>query len=74
VLRVIDNETAELVVIDDGIGLPGDFDVDDPKGFGLLLVSVLVKQINGTIAVSGNSGAEFRIRFPVTPVPVKESR
>jgi PAS domain S-box-containing protein len=66
VLRVINNEIAELTVMDDGIGLPGDFDVDNPKGFGLLLVSVLVKQIDGTITVTGNSGAEFRIRFPVT--------
>ncbi|HQP48354.1 MAG TPA: PAS domain S-box protein [Spirochaetota bacterium] len=65
VLRVINNEIAELTVMDDGIGLPGDFDVDNPKGFGLLLVSVLVKQIDGTITVTGNSGAEFRIRFPV---------
>lgn len=66
VLRVINNEIAELTVMDDGIGLPGDFDVDNPKGFGLLLVYVLVKQIDGTITVTGNSGAEFRIRFPVT--------
>lgn len=64
-LQVVSDEAAEFSVKDDGIGMQGDIDMQNPPGFGLLLVSILVKQINGTITLSGDRGTEFRIRFPI---------
>ncbi|HPQ54666.1 MAG TPA: PAS domain S-box protein [Spirochaetota bacterium] len=65
-LKIAGNDTAELSVADDGIGMPEGIDMDNPPGFGLLLVSVLAKQINGEITLYGQHGTEFKIKFPVT--------
>jgi PAS domain S-box-containing protein len=52
----------ELVVADDGPGLPPGFDFRNGTSFGLQLVCTLVEQLNGTIEVRG-PGAAFVVRF-----------
>jgi len=52
-----------LEVADDGIGLPGDFTVYQTESLGMQLVTSLVKQLNGSLEVSGSRGTEFRIQF-----------
>ena len=54
----------EFSVIDDGIGLPNSIDMENSKGFGLHLVSMLVQQINGSVVIARKKGTAFRIRFP----------
>ncbi len=53
----------ELVVADDGKGLPEDFDPDSAKTLGLRIVRTLVKQLRGKMELRGENGSEFRIRF-----------
>ncbi len=53
----------ELVVADDGKGLPEDFDPASAKTLGLRIVRTLVKQLRGGMELRGGNGAEFRIRF-----------
>lgn len=53
----------ELVVLDDGIGLPEDLDSRHAQTLGLQLVGALVNQLNGTLEVERNGGTLFRIRF-----------
>jgi two-component sensor histidine kinase len=52
-----------LVVGDDGIGLPKNFDIRNRQSLGLKLVIGLVNQLGGTINFDSNSGARFSITF-----------
>ena len=62
--REPDNQLS-LVVQDDGIGLPEEFDIREVNTLGLKLVTRLVKdQLKGTINIDRNAGTGFSIRFP----------
>lgn len=54
-----------LVVRDDGIGLPEEFDASKTQSLGLKLVHTLVRQLRGTLEISSSHGARFSIRFPI---------
>jgi PAS domain S-box-containing protein len=51
----------ELVVEDDGIGLPPGFDITGSETLGLQLVALLVKQLDGTITADSSGGTRYRI-------------
>jgi two-component sensor histidine kinase len=53
-----------LVIRDNGTGLPKGFDLRDTKSLGLQLVKTLTKQLGGTIDLDRGSGTAFRITFP----------
>jgi PAS domain S-box-containing protein len=52
-----------LMVQDNGIGLPEDFDIETAESFGLQLVTALVAQLNGTIDIQRKPGATYSISF-----------
>jgi two-component sensor histidine kinase len=52
-----------LEVSDDGVGLPQGFDPERDRGFGLNLVSLLVKQLDGELAFESRGGARVAIAF-----------
>ena len=55
----------EIVVRDDGRGLPAGFDLRARgSGLGLRVVSVLVDQVQGRLRVDGQAGARFRLTLP----------
>ncbi len=56
-------ENYELVVGDNGIGLPEKLDFNNLKSLGLLLVKNLTDQIEGQTTVNISNGTEFRIIF-----------
>jgi two-component system, sensor histidine kinase PdtaS len=53
----------ELIVKDNGIGLPEDLDFDNLESLGLLLVKNLTEQIDGKITINRYNGTEFKITF-----------
>lgn len=53
----------KLVVSDNGVGIPEDVNPEDTETLGLLLVSNLVNQIDGTVKFNGSHGTEFTITF-----------
>jgi two-component sensor histidine kinase len=55
----------EVVVADDGIGLPERFSVDACTSVGMQVVSALVEQIEGKLEVTRNQGTQFRITFSI---------
>jgi PAS domain S-box-containing protein len=59
-----DNHEFELVVRDDGVGLPDNLDPENAPTLGLRLVNTLVQQLHGHMKVNNAVGTEFRIRFP----------
>jgi PAS domain S-box-containing protein len=62
-LRATGSLDRELVVKDDGVGLPETVDPRETKTLGLTLVSTLVDQLGGTFEVSRQAGTEFRIHL-----------
>lgn len=54
-----------LIIRDNGVGLPANIDLQQVKTLGLKLVRSLVRQLDGKVEISNNRGAEFKIVFPV---------
>jgi two-component sensor histidine kinase len=48
---------------DNGPGFPDGFDIDQANSFGTKLVSILVKQLNGTMTINQENGLTYRINF-----------
>jgi PAS domain S-box-containing protein len=53
-----------LIVQDNGVGLPRDIDINRPGSLGLQLVSLLTRQLEGTIEVERRSGTSFKVTIP----------
>ncbi|NJD53443.1 MAG: PAS domain S-box protein [Candidatus Methanoperedens sp.] len=63
-LRKMDEEMFELVIGDNGIGLPRDLDFRKTSSLGLHLVTILAEnQLHGEINVNTDTGTEFQIKF-----------
>jgi PAS domain S-box-containing protein len=61
-----DDARFELVIRDDGVGMPQDLDFQNVETLGLQLVFMLVQQLQGTIEVDGNGGTTVKIAFSLT--------
>jgi two-component sensor histidine kinase len=60
-----DGDSLELVVGDDGPGLPEGFDPAQSKGLGMRLILSLVRQLEGSLeAANHGEGARFVVRCP----------
>ncbi len=53
----------ELIISDDGIGFPDQFDFQNTETLGLKLVTTLLNQLNGEITLDRSHGTEFKIIF-----------
>lgn len=68
-IRCLD-DTINLKVSDNGIGLPANFDIDKTAGFGMRLVSRQARTLGGAFTYeSTNVGTAFHVSFPV---PIKD--
>lgn len=57
-----------LEISDDGVGIPGEVDVQDSNPLGLQLVNMLVGQCSGTMQVCRDRGTQVTIGFERRPV------
>jgi len=62
-LRRRTNGEVELSIADNGIGFPGDFDLQRCDSMGMHLVDGLTKQIDGTLSIEQNNGSTFVVTF-----------
>lgn len=62
-LKPVDDLHYELVIKDDGCGMPEGFDMEKSSSLGLRLVRILSKQIQGRLSVSNHSGTRFCVTF-----------
>ena len=58
--------TAELVVRDNGNGLPDNFNIEEVDSLGMEIIEALTEQINGEVTFRNVIGAEFTISFNYT--------
>ena len=63
VMSLADEDYVELVVADDGVGFPANFDVAGGATLGHTLIHSLVQQLDGTLDIVGESGVRCVIRF-----------
>jgi two-component system, sensor histidine kinase PdtaS len=54
----------ELIISDDGVGIPKDLKYFKTETLGLKLVNSLVNQLNGAIELDRTHGTKFIILFP----------
>jgi two-component sensor histidine kinase len=59
----VENEQTQLRIIDDGIGLPKEFDPYSKNSLGLRLVQGLIRQLDGEYAYECKNGAQFVLQF-----------
>ncbi|WP_319561676.1 PAS domain S-box protein [Marispirochaeta sp.] len=59
------NNTVSLVYADDGIGLPEDTDLDETSTFGLELIHLLTKQIDGTLSIDCTGGTRYILEIGI---------
>lgn len=70
VFRAPPGGASELVVSDNGVGMPAGFDVGRSKSLGMVLVQRLTQSLQGQLAVrSGKDGTEITISLPPRPQP-----
>ncbi|OQX96473.1 hypothetical protein B6I21_00875 [candidate division KSB1 bacterium 4572_119] len=63
-LKACANDKLSLTVKDDGIGLQKYMVEPDKKSLGLQLVDTLIDQLQGTLKIGKEKGADFKISFP----------
>jgi two-component sensor histidine kinase len=56
-------DEVELVVADDGSGLPEGTSLESSPGFGLQLVNAEAKQLRATVDIDMSNGTSFTFRF-----------
>lgn len=63
-LSATNENMVELIISDNGIGIPEDLDFRNTQSLGLHLVTILVEnQLHGEINLDRSKGTEFRIKF-----------
>lgn len=59
------NGNVEMIISDNGIGIPANINYRSTETLGLQLVVTLVNQVDGLINYEGNAGSKFIITFPL---------
>ena len=71
-LRPVGAQRYELVIADNGVGLPADFDLAHSHSLGLTMVQGLSKQINGVLHIEpGGPGVRLTLQFEVARKQVR---
>jgi two-component sensor histidine kinase/PAS domain-containing protein len=52
-----------LMVKDDGVGFPEGFNIEESKGFGMMLIDMLIGQLGGTLSIENHHGVTSVVTF-----------
>lgn len=52
-----------LKVVDDGVGFPSDFDMNESNSLGMQVVHALVEQLSAELIITTDNGTEFELIF-----------
>jgi len=67
IMSSLEDNNCEIIVKDDGIGIPDNLNLEKSKTYGLKLINLLTKQIDRTLEIISEKGTEFRIRLNTEP-------
>ena len=59
----LDNGNYSMIISDNGVGFPKDYNIQDSDSLGLKIVNSLTEQIEGEIKIETSSGTKFIIKF-----------
>ena len=59
----------QLIIADNGSGLPGHIDFRNTESLGMQLIVTLVQQLNGEISLDNSNGAKYTITFRTITTP-----
>ncbi|MCW8850164.1 MAG: sensor histidine kinase, partial [Melioribacteraceae bacterium] len=62
-IKRLDELKYRLVISDNGVGVPIDYDQENSKSLGLQLVNSLIAQVEGKLEVGDENGTEYKITF-----------
>jgi len=62
----LEHQHIMLQIKDNGIGLPKDFDINNSKGFGIMLIGILTKQLEATFTMENKNGTLATLIFPIS--------
>lgn len=57
------NDNCELIISDDGVGLPADFDIDETDSLGMNLMRGLTDQLDGNFSIENKNGLRISVTF-----------
>lgn len=63
-----DGNCVRLLVRDDGVGFPEDFNFEEATSLGMTLINTLIQQLGGQIEIDNNDGAIFEYSFEAEEV------
>ena len=61
--RKLEGDELELIIHDNGKGLPAGFSIEDTDSLGMQLISALANQLDAKLTVESGKGATFRLKF-----------
>jgi len=64
--NLLDENKYQLIVCDNGCGIPKDIDITNTKSLGLKIIHKLIKQIEGELTTDFSEGTKFNITFKTT--------
>ncbi len=64
-IKRMPKNSVNIVVSDDGVGIPDDLDINNPKTLGLEIVRALTMQLHGKLSLERENGTTFSILFPM---------
>ncbi len=67
------DQLVTLTVADDGVGLPPGFNWKESQSLGLRIMSILARQLDGTVESQPGPGARFTLTFPGAFLPAVTS-
>ena len=62
-LRELGGDSYELVIADDGVGLPADFDPTRSRSLGMTLIRGFSEQLEGQLKIVSPPGLNIRLVF-----------
>lgn len=64
-LKQLKNGPYDIIVQDDGMGLPEHIDPENVESLGFKLVKILTEQLDGKLLIDRKSGTKFKLVFPI---------
>jgi two-component sensor histidine kinase len=63
-IRASEDGRVIIVVADDGVGIPGDFDAKSSDSLGIRLINALTRQLQATMEINGQKGTRVELSLP----------
>jgi len=63
IMHLLNRKHIELIIKDNGIGIPKDIDLESTDTLGLKLVDILADQLGGELVIKSDKGTEFKFTF-----------